>query len=474
MLKRRRPGRSESTAADGILALIGRWREQPDLGLGQIYHLAGTGEASWFEFATAIFRESAGNGLPSAAVRPIRTADWPTRAARPANSVLDSRRFASEVGYRAPLWQHSLAAVVAELRRTLTMRVTAFTRYGAIAASTRQRLLQYLPRLAAAGIQVDYHPLLPNDYVRTLGTAKRYPRGKTLRCYLDRVGQLIARTDTDVIWVYAELFPYLPAGWEKLAFRSGKPVVYDCDDAFFHTYDAHPRPWVRRQLGRKLEPLLRGAAACCCGNSYLESYAARFSANTLLLPTVVDTEVYGPAVGARPDRPVTIGWIGTPSTWPYVRPLLPLLRELVASRRIRIRVVGAGQPGLRDAFPGLDLIEWSEAHEVEEVRSMDIGIMPLPDDIWARGKCGYKLVQYMACALPVVASPVGVNSEIVADGSNGFLATDPAEWRSALLRLIDDPTLRRRFGEVGRGRVEARYSLDVHAPRFIRLLQSLA
>lgn len=354
------------------------------------------------------------------------------------------------------------------------MRVAAFTKYGPMAASTRQRLLQYVPRLAAAGIEVDYHPLLPDDYVRTVGTQERYPRRKTLRLYLERVRQLLERTDADVIWVYAELFPYLPAAWEKLAFRSGKPVVYDCDDAFFHAYDAHPRPWVRRLLGRKLEPLLRGAAACCCGNAYLESYAARFSANTLLLPTVVDTEAYGPHVGDRPDRPVTIGWIGSPSTWPYMRPLLPLLRELVESRGIRVRVVGAGQAAQGDAFPGLDLIEWSEALEIQEVQAMDIGIMPLPDDIWARGKCGYKLVQYMACALPVVASPVGVNAEIVADGGNGFLATDEAEWRDALLRLIDDPALRRTFGEVGRRRVEENYSLDVHAPRFIRLLRSLA
>jgi glycosyltransferase involved in cell wall biosynthesis len=276
------------------------------------------------------------------------------------------------------------------------------------------------------------------------------------------------------VWVYAELFPYLPGSWEKLAFRSGRPVVYDCDDAFFHIYDAHPRPWIRRMLGRKLEPLLRGAAAASCGNAYLESYAARFCPNTLLLPTVVDTEVYGPLARPGPDRPVTIGWIGSPSTWPYMRPILPLLRELAQSRGVRIRVVGAGPMAQGEAFPGLDLVEWSEAREVEDVRAMDIGIMPLPDDIWARGKCGYKLVQYMACALPVVASPVGVNSEIVTPGGNGFLATGEAEWRDSLLRLIDDPALRRQFGAAGRRRVEQSYSLEVHAPRLVGLLRSLA
>jgi hypothetical protein len=354
------------------------------------------------------------------------------------------------------------------------VRVAAFTKYGPMAASTRQRLIQYLPRLAAAGIEVEHHPFLPDAYVRGLATGRAYPRSRTIRAYLDRFRQLLAGTDADLVWVYAELFPYLPGSFERLAFRSGKPVVYDCDDAFFHAYDAHSDLRVRRLLGRKLEPLLRGVAAACCGNAYLQSYASRFCDNTLLLPTVVDTSVYGPAPARPSDRPVTIGWIGSPSTWPYMRPILPLLGELARSRGIRVRVVGAGPAARGDAFPGLDLIEWSEALEVEEVRAMDIGVMPLPDETWALGKCGYKLVQYMACGLPVVASPVGVNSEIVSPGANGFLATGEAQWRDALIRLIEDPALRQAYGAAGRRRAEEAYSLDVHAPRFVRLLQSLA
>jgi glycosyltransferase involved in cell wall biosynthesis len=131
-------------------------------------------------------------------------------------------------------------------------------------------------------------------------------------------------------------------------------------------------------------------------------------------------------------------------------------------------VIGAGieaQPA-----PGLTLVDWKEATEISELGSIDIGIMPLPDNAWARGKCGYKLIQYGACGLPVIASPVGVNSEIVLEGSTGLLATTRKEWVNALERLLTNDNLRRSLGEAGRQRIENHYSLKVQSPRLIGLL----
>lgn len=352
------------------------------------------------------------------------------------------------------------------------MRVAAFTKYGRAAASTRQRVLQYLPALEAAGIHVEYYPLLGSDYVHSLATGIRSSRARIAASYVGRIRQLAFGTKADALWVYAELFPYLPAAFERLAFRSGKPVVYDFDDAFFHQYDDSPRRAVRAALTGKLEPLLRGAAACACGNAYLQSYASRFCANSIVLPTVVDTDIYRPLARNPGEAPV-IGWIGSPSTWQYVRPLLPLLRELTIELGVRVRVVGAGAKAVGDGFPGLDFVEWREDAEVDEVRAMDIGIMPLPDEPWTRGKSGYKLVQYMACGLPVVASPVGVNGDMVRDGENGFLARDPGEWRAALARLIADPSLRAQMGSAGRQRAEAEYSLRSQAPRLVSLFNAI-
>lgn len=353
------------------------------------------------------------------------------------------------------------------------MKVAAFARYGPMAASSRQRLLQYIPHLRAAGIDVECHALLDDAYVRGLATDGPYPKWRIAQAYLDRVRQLRSSAKADLLWVYADLFPYLPARFERAVAGSGTPIVYDFDDAFFHRYDDSPSPLVRRLLGGKFAELLRHANACTCGNNYVCEYAAQYCQNSVVVPTVVDTNVFRPLAKKSASQPLIVGWIGSPTTWPNVRPLLPLLRELCADESVRVKAVGAGLSAECDRFAGLDLVEWSEAGEVAEVQSMDVGIMPLVDRPFERGKSGYKLIQYMACGLPVVASPVGVNREIVDEGENGFLASTEKEWRVALTRLIGDPELRTRLGRAGRARAEESYSLTSQAPRIVELFRSI-
>jgi glycosyltransferase involved in cell wall biosynthesis len=349
------------------------------------------------------------------------------------------------------------------------MRVLALTKYGTQAASTRQRFTQYEPSLAAAGISVVHAPLLGNDHLRRLVGGKRASVLSLSSAYAHRVMWLLGAGRYDLLWVHCELFPYLPALMERLATIWGKPVLFDYDDAIFHMYDFEDRTLLRRLLGGKLEPLLRRACACCCGNAYLRDYAAHFCPNSLILPTVVNTDVYRP-VPKKDGGPPVVGWIGSPSTWAYARPLIPLLRDFARSEKARVKIVGAGAAAEADRFPGLELVEWSEQSEVAEVQSMDIGIMPLTDDRWARGKSGYKIVQYMACGLPVVASPVGVNSEMVTEGLNGFLAASDSQWRDALERLAGNAELRQRLGKAGRDRAIAVFSLQAQAPRLVKVM----
>jgi glycosyltransferase involved in cell wall biosynthesis len=146
-----------------------------------------------------------------------------------------------------------------------------------------------------------------------------------------------------------------------------------------------------------------------------------------------------------------------------------MLRHFAASGRAELVLIGA-RPELGDAI-GATTISWSRDREVADLQSLDVGMMPLPDDPWARGKCGFKIIQYMACAVPAVASPVGANRDIVVDGETGLLVEEPAEWRAALERLAANPELRRSVGQAGRARVEQRYSREAVAPRLASLLR---
>lgn len=351
------------------------------------------------------------------------------------------------------------------------MKLLALTKYGRLAASTRQRLMQYEPALARAGVEIGYAPLFGDDYMQALAQGKRAGIRSIAASYAGRLGTLLRRTDADVVWLHYEAFPFLPAPFERLLSRLRRPVILDFDDAIFHNYDDHPHAFARRLLGRKLETTIRAADAVTVGNAYLQDYATRFNPRVQVLPTVVDTSLYRPAAH-RPAGPLVVGWIGSPSTWRYVEPVLPGILQQVAAAGAVFRAVGAGPGAAR--WAGVESIDWSEDSEIAAVQSMDIGIMPLPDEQWARGKCGYKLIQYMACGLPVVASPVGVNTRIVRPGVNGFLVEDAAGWAMALGELLASPALRDRLGQAGRVIAEQEYSLAAFAPPLVALVTSMA
>ncbi|SMH41209.1 glycosyltransferase family 4 protein [Azospirillum agricola] len=355
------------------------------------------------------------------------------------------------------------------------LRVLLLSRYGRKGPSSRMRHDQFLPRLAADGIEVEVAPFFPDAYLDALFAGRRWPLAKVAGRYATRIATLLGAGRHDLLWIEKETLPWLPYGVERLLLAAAPPYVVDFDDAWFHHYDLHRRPLVRRLLGSKLDRLMRGAALVTAGNGYLAERAGRAGARRVeILPTVVDLDRY-PAVrsGAAPQRngPLRVGWIGSPVTAPYLDLLAEPLARLGAEGLVRPVLIGAGG----DALPGLDAerIPWSEAGEVAALEGLDAGVMPLLDSPWERGKCGYKLIQYMACAKPAIASPVGVNPTIVEDGVTGLLADGPAGWETALRRLAVDPALRHRMGAAGRAKIERAYSLQAVAPRLAGLLRSV-
>jgi glycosyltransferase involved in cell wall biosynthesis len=358
------------------------------------------------------------------------------------------------------------------------IRVLALTRYDATGASSRIRCLQYRPALRAAGVDVEPSPLLGAWYLEALYEGRRPAWRQVLRAYADRARALFSSHTYDLIWIEYELFPWLPAFVERALLSGPTPYVVEYDDAVFHRYDRHRRRAVRWALGTKLDGLMRRAATVIAGNEYLADRARASGAPTVtVLPSVVDLERY--VVPPRRDEPAgarpggfTVGWIGSPTTSRYLEDVAPPLGELVRTGALRLVTVGAA-PGVLAKVPH-EAHPWREASEVDEIGAFDAGIMPMPDTPWTRGKCGYKLIQYMACGVPVIASPVGVNRTIVEPGVSGFIASTPRDWVEALTALRDDPGRRIRMGEAGRARVEREYSLQVNAPRLAALLRDAA
>ncbi|GAA6201282.1 glycosyltransferase family 4 protein [Aquicoccus sp. SU-CL01552] len=353
------------------------------------------------------------------------------------------------------------------------MNILLLSRYTRMGASSRLRTMQYLPALAREGLNVQVAPFFDDAHLRVLYSGQGVRRSIS-RYMLQRIGQMRQGPALDLIWLEKEALPWVPWLVERAFLPRGVPIVSDYDDAIFHRYDKHRLGAVRGVLGGKIGRVMAASALVTVGNSYLGNHARRAGAARVeTVPTVVDLEAYQVRPGSVDENAQRIGWIGTPQTWhELAHPIHDILNPLLEEHRALFRAVGAGmQPEVRGT---LEVLPWSEEAEVALIQSMDIGVMPLPDTPWARGKCGYKLIQYMACGLPVVASPVGVNRDIVEHGVNGFLAASEDGWREAIETLLGNADLRRRMGAAGRRRVEEQYSLQVWGPRVAQMLREVA
>lgn len=338
--------------------------------------------------------------------------------------------------------------------------------YPASVPSHRVRLEQYVPYLASHGVRAVVRSLLDEHSYRSGGPslASAVARGA-----VGRLVDVLRAGRYDAVLLHREAVPMPTALFERILARTSRRYVFDFDDAI---YLPQPRPrsllsaWLRSPA--KFRSMVAGADEVLAGNRLLADVARRHARSVTVIPTTVDTERFAPG-GPRTDDSVVIGWIGSPSTAPYVDVVAPAIGE-VLSRHPRAVFEMVGAP-LRSGFGDRARARpWSLKREVEDLRGLDIGIMPLTDDEWTRGKCGYKALQYMSTGLATVGSPVGVATEIIEDGRTGFLATSRPEWVDALSRLIRDAHLRRSLGSAARAFVEEHYSLRAWAPRFLDAL----
>ncbi|HUO84919.1 MAG TPA: methyltransferase domain-containing protein [Thermoanaerobaculia bacterium] len=346
------------------------------------------------------------------------------------------------------------------------MRILILTKYGRLAASSRYRFLQFVPDLEKEGIEVVVSPLLSDRYLREKFRTGRTPLGHALIGFFRRLAVVLRAGRFDLAIVYAEGYPYIPGLVVKILEMHSVPYIYDYDDAVFHTYERHSWWIVRRLLGDEIRRLISGAASVFAGNRYLADYARESNPRVDVVPTVVSLAHYNRLREHSDRTPLVIGWIGSPSTARYLPLIARPLAEFCASGKARVVLVGSG-PVRLNGVP-VEIREWTEEKELDDLLDFDIGVMPLPDDDWARGKCGFKLIQYMACGIPVVASPVGANLDIVEEGQSGFFASAEKEWVESLQKLASSPELRERMGHAGRKHIEESYSKDAVLPTILR------
>lgn len=341
--------------------------------------------------------------------------------------------------------------------------------YGPLAASTRYRLSQYVPGLASLGIDVDVRPMLDDDYIRHRFETGSVSLAQVIRGLASRAGQLARQNKYDLAWLQCEMVPFLPGRLEAGMLRI--PYVYDVDDAFHVKYSTGRFAKFAPLLGHKFDHVYARATAVLAGNRTLCAHARRFNADCTIVPTVVDHRKYLPRHRSREPGVFNIGWVGSPSSIQCLKIIERPLMELARETRVRLSVVG----GIAPPVEGVEVvnIRWSEDTEIEHIRMFDVGIMPLHDDPWTRGKCAFKLIQYMASGVPVIASPVGANVDVVTPDC-GILAHSAAGWLDAFRTIRDNPDLGDVLGAAGRKKVDEKYSLEGQVPVVADILRRAA
>jgi len=334
----------------------------------------------------------------------------------------------------------------------------------------RYRFEQWRPHLEAAGVQCDVRELLTAAEQDVLHSARPFPAkvaalaGSVARA----VRSVTASRGCDAVWLYRTLLLAGPGLIEAALAQTGPPIVYDFDDAIWLTKTVEANRAISfLKFSGKTAALCRRAKAVVVGTAHLAEYARRFNPDVSIVPSTVDADVYTPAA-PRTGGPLILGYSGSPTTIEYLDSIAPALRRVAQTADIELHVMGA-----EFRLPGVKVVAtpWSAERELGELRSYDIGLMPLVDDPWTQGKGGMKALLYMSVGVPVVASPVGATTDILTDGREGILCRTEDDWVAALQQLVEDSTLRRRLGQAGRETVVTRYSPRVQVPRVVEILE---
>jgi len=349
------------------------------------------------------------------------------------------------------------------------MKILFLVPYPEEGASNRIRVMQFVPYLKSKGIFCRIRPFVNGRFYRILYLPYRYAEKAVwfLTCTINRIFDIARSLRYDIIFIHREAYPFGGPIIESILYRMGKPIIYDFDDAIFLSNTSEHNIYIEKfKKPGKVSAIIKMSRLVIAGNEYLKNYASGFNKNVIIIPSSIDTDRYCRATSENNKKDVVIGWIGSNTTKSFLKDIEDVFAELSDRyRNVVFKIIGAEFYSRK--VNNVINKRWVLNEEMEDLNDFDIGIMPMPDNEWTRGKCGFKIILYMACGIPAVCSPVGVNSAIIEDNVSGFLAKDNREWVDKLSRLIEDKKLRDRLGAAGRKRVENNYSVKVNASKLV-------
>ncbi|MGD1839499.1 MAG: glycosyltransferase [Thermonemataceae bacterium] len=342
-----------------------------------------------------------------------------------------------------------------------------------VAPSQRFRFEQYFTFLQKHNYTYKVAPFLDTTTWQLLYKSGHYLQkimGIT-KGFLKRIILLFTLYRYDYLFIHREATPLGLPWFEWVSTKLfKKKVIFDFDDAIWLPNTSKQNSLIARlKFHNKTAFICRWAYKISVGNQYLGQYAAKFNKHIILNPTTIDTvNLHNPSLYPEVSKEkVTIGWTGTHSTIKYLTPLLSILKNLECDYNFNFLIISNQPPGF--SLSSLVYVPWQKNTEIADLHTIDIGLMPLQDDAWAKGKCGFKALQYMAMSKPALVSPVGVNTQIIQDGVNGYLCNTAADWQQKLVVLLNDASLRKKIGEEARKTVEQHYSVKANQNNFLDL-----
>jgi glycosyltransferase involved in cell wall biosynthesis len=341
------------------------------------------------------------------------------------------------------------------------------------APSQRFRFEQYFNFLEENNCTYAFFPFYDFKSWQLLYTNKSALRKAwvVLSSYFKRFSLIFKLRKFDVIFIHREATHIGPPIIEWIIAKIlKKKYIYDFDDAIWlPNYSEGNSKFHRLKAYWKVKYCIKWAHRVSAGNAFLANYASQFNDKVIVLPTTIDTENYHNLKCQHDKTPIIIGWTGTHTTMQYLQTVVPVLQEIEEKYQIEIHIISNEKPVLD--LKSLVYVKWKKETEIEDLVKFSIGIMPLEDNVWAEGKCGFKGLQYMALEIPTIMSAVGVNKTIVNTGVNGFLVSDSNEWKKALVSLIEDHKLRTKIGQAGYESVKEHYSVVANTSLFLSLFE---